>query len=74
RTATTWADEASDASKWRGLSVYGIDGTTLRIHDTLRDLLILPERRPDRGYKRHVKIKMSKFKRNPGKPVAKAAE
>ncbi|MCK5800610.1 MAG: hypothetical protein KAI47_25655, partial [Deltaproteobacteria bacterium] len=43
-------------------------------HDTLRSLLILPERRPDRRYKRHVKIKMSKFKRNPGKPVSKTAK
>lgn len=31
--------------------------------------LILPERRPERRYKRHVKIKMSPYKRNPGRPV-----
>jgi hypothetical protein len=32
-------------------------------------LLILPERRRKRRYKRHVKIKMSKYKRNPGRPA-----
>lgn len=30
-------------------------------------LLILPERRPHRHYKRHVKIKMSSYPRNPGR-------
>lgn len=34
-------------------------------------LLILPERRRKRRYERHVKIKMSKFKRNTGRPEAK---
>lgn len=44
------------------------------LHETMRSLLILPERRSERRYKRHVKIKMSNFKRNPGKPVAKESE
>jgi hypothetical protein len=38
------------------------------------NLLILPNRRPDRRYKRHVKIKMSGYKRNPGKPAAKGSK
>lgn len=38
-------------------------------HETMASLLILPERRRKRRYKRHVKIKMSAYKRNPGKPV-----
>ncbi len=37
----------------------------------MMSLLILPERRRERRYKRHVKIKMSKYKRNPGRPVGK---
>ena len=37
-------------------------------------LLILPERRSERRYKRHVKIKMSGYKRNPGRPAAKSTE
>ncbi|HGG58186.1 MAG TPA: IS4 family transposase [Nannocystis exedens] len=44
------------------------------LHETMATLLILPERRPERRYKRHVKIKMSKFKRNPGKPLANGAK
>lgn len=36
--------------------------------EMIKSLLILPNRRTDRRYKRHVKIKMSKYKRNPGRP------
>jgi hypothetical protein len=39
--------------------------------ETMASLLILPERRTERRYERHVKIKMSSFKRNPGRPLAK---
>jgi len=42
--------------------------------EMMESLLILPERRPERRYKRHVKIKMSSYKRNPGRPVAKGSE
>lgn len=42
--------------------------------EMVASLLILPERRPERRYKRHVKIKMSSYKRNPGKPVAKGSK
>ena len=31
-------------------------------------LLVLPERRPERVYPRHVKLKSKKYKRNPGRP------
>jgi len=40
----------------------------------MMQLLILPERRSERRYKRHVKIKMSGYKRNPGRSAAKTAE
>ena len=43
-------------------------------HETPTSLLILPQRRPQRRYKRHVKIKMSGYKRSPGKPVAKGSK
>lgn len=33
-TARSWAREAAEALRWRGLAVYGVDGTTLRIPDT----------------------------------------
>lgn len=42
--------------------------------EMMESLLILPERRPERRYKRHVKIKMSSYKRNPGRPIAKRSK
>lgn len=40
----------------------------------MMQLLILPERRSERRYKRHVKIKMSKYKRNPDRQAQKSAK
>lgn len=37
--------------------------------EMLSELLVLPPRRIERRYKRHVKIKMSPYKRNPGRPA-----
>ncbi len=34
QTAQHWAVSAADAQRWRGLAVYGVDGSTLRIADT----------------------------------------
>lgn len=34
QTAEHWAVSAADAQRWRGLAVYGVDGSTLRIADT----------------------------------------
>jgi hypothetical protein len=34
QTATTWAHPAAADERWRGLAVYGLDGTTLRVADT----------------------------------------
>src|SRR5262245_60177080 len=34
QTARVWAGTAAAATRWRGLSVYGVDGTTLRVPDT----------------------------------------
>jgi hypothetical protein len=38
------------------------------------DVLLLPPRRPDRRYPRHVKIKMSNYQRNRGKRPTKAID
>lgn len=40
--------------------------------ELVASLLILPERRAERRYPRHVKIKMSNYRRNPGKPLPTA--
>jgi len=34
QTAGVWAGAAAEATRWRGLAVYGVDGTTLRVPDT----------------------------------------
>src|SRR6266852_4209573 len=34
QTATVWTTAAADTTRWRGLAVYGLDGTTLRVADT----------------------------------------
>lgn len=34
QTAARWAGASADAHRWRGLSLYGVDGSALRIADT----------------------------------------
>jgi hypothetical protein len=34
RSAKKWAHESADRHRWRGLSLYGIDGSSLRLDDT----------------------------------------
>jgi len=34
QAAAVWGPAAADADRWRGLAVYGVDGTTLRVPDT----------------------------------------
>lgn len=34
RTGDAWAHASADRLRWRGLSLYGVDGTTLRVPDT----------------------------------------
>lgn len=33
-TAAAWAGKSADRHRWRGLAIYGADGTTLRVADT----------------------------------------
>src|SRR5881409_3810206 len=34
QTAAVWSTAAAETTRWRGLAVYGLDGTTLRVADT----------------------------------------
>lgn len=34
RTATQWADDSAGRDRWRGLALYGVDGTTIRVPDS----------------------------------------
>jgi len=33
-TAAEWATRSADAHRWRGLAIYGLDGTTMRVADS----------------------------------------
>jgi hypothetical protein len=37
RTASTWAHSSARAHAWRGLAVYGADGTTVRVPDSVEN-------------------------------------
>lgn len=34
RTATQWGDASASRDRWRGLALYGVDGTTIRVPDS----------------------------------------
>ena len=37
RSAEEWAYRSADADRWRGLALYGVDGTTLRVADSVEN-------------------------------------
>ena len=37
RTAEEWAHRSAGADRWRGLALYGVDGTSLRVADSLEN-------------------------------------
>ena len=37
RTAEEWAHRSAAADRWQGLALYGIDGTTLRVADSVEN-------------------------------------
>jgi hypothetical protein len=39
QTATVWTTAAASTERWRGLAVYGLDGTTLRVADTPENVM-----------------------------------
>jgi hypothetical protein len=48
-TAQRWAGEAAAALRWRGLAVYGVDGTTMLIADTQDNELVFGRPRSGRS-------------------------
>lgn len=53
RCATKWAVESADRARWRGLAVYGVDGTRVRVPDSdpnRRHFGGHPSRRGESGY------------------------
>jgi hypothetical protein len=51
KVGTQWAFTAADALRWRGLAIFGLDGSTLRVADTPenRSHFGLPGSNPKRG-------------------------
>jgi hypothetical protein len=47
RTATQWGDASAARDRWRGLALYGVDGTTIRVPDSDENRAALWE--PDSG-------------------------
>ncbi|MBA3673129.1 MAG: IS4 family transposase [Gemmatimonadaceae bacterium] len=37
RSAEEWAHRSADADRWRGLALYGVDGTTMRVADSVEN-------------------------------------
>lgn len=37
RSAEEWSHRSADVDRWRGLALYGVDGTTLRVADTVEN-------------------------------------
>lgn len=37
RSAEEWAHRSADVDRWRGLALYGVDGTTLRVADSVEN-------------------------------------
>lgn len=47
-SAAHWAAQSAAALRWRGLAVYGVDGTTLRVADSAENALVFG--RPKNGH------------------------
>lgn len=48
-TASEWATSSAQADRWRGLSVYGMDGTTMRVADSPENRAAFGGQRSQRG-------------------------
>jgi len=48
-TAAEWATRSANADRWRGLSLYGMDGTTLRVADSVENRAAFGGQNSERG-------------------------
>lgn len=49
RSGKKWAHESADRDRWRGLALYGVDGSTLRVADTPENVETFGKSRAYRG-------------------------
>lgn len=64
RSAEEWANRNADADRWRGLALYGVDGTTLRLPDS-------PENRAHFGGQDSGRHEGGRDERQSGYPLMK---
>jgi hypothetical protein len=64
RSAEEWANRHADADRWRGLALYGVDGTTLRVADS-------PENRAHFGGQDSGRHEGGRDERQSGYPLMK---
>lgn len=64
RSAEEWANRSADADRWRGLALYGVDGTTLRVADS-------PENREHFGGQDSGRHEGGRDERQSGYPLMK---
>jgi hypothetical protein len=58
QTAAHWAGASADAYRWRGLSVYGVDGSALRIPDTPENELAFDRPGSSRGEAAYPQLRL----------------
>jgi len=61
RSSETWSTAAADENRWRGLALYGVDGTTFRVPDTdeNREVFGLPP--SSRGQSGYPQVRLVAF-------------
>lgn len=58
QTADHWGAASADAHRWRGLAVYGVDGSALRIADTVENEQAFGRPRTGRGTSGYPQLRM----------------
>src|SRR3990170_5183844 len=56
--ADHWVDRSADEHRWRGLRVYGVDGTTLRIPDTQENDVAFGRPKSGRGRSGYPQVRL----------------
>ena len=57
-TATEWAARSADGDRWRGLALYGMDGTTLRVADSSQNRAVFGGQNTHRGASGYPQVRV----------------
>lgn len=58
-TAARWATHSADSDRWRGLAVYGVDGSTLRVPDSAENESTFKRPRGGRGIAGYPQVRIA---------------